>query len=63
MPTFYELCQSGGQFFIRRTRRLRQKMVIDESPWTTHARALATWTSLLDGTELNALHPHAACAT
>lgn len=49
MPTFYELCQSGGQFFIRRTRRLRQKMVIHESLWTTHASALATWTDLLNG--------------
>ncbi|MFF4617392.1 hypothetical protein [Nonomuraea jabiensis] len=49
MPTFYELCQSGGQFFIRRTRRFGQKVMIDESLWTTYASALATWTDLLDG--------------
>ncbi|MEV4574578.1 hypothetical protein AB0K16_15085 [Nonomuraea jabiensis] len=49
MPTFYELCQSGGQFFIRRTRRVRQKAVIHESLRTTYASALATWTDLLNG--------------
>ncbi|MEV6030408.1 hypothetical protein AB0L65_04635 [Nonomuraea sp. NPDC052116] len=47
---FYELCQSGGQYFIRRTRRLRQKVVVEESLWNTQASALAIWTSLLDGT-------------
>ncbi|MGV9377880.1 hypothetical protein ACWDRB_18800 [Nonomuraea sp. NPDC003707] len=49
-PTFYELCQSGGQYFIRRTRRFRQKVLIEESLWNTQASVLAIWTSLLDGT-------------
>ncbi|MFI6734422.1 hypothetical protein ACIBI9_15940 [Nonomuraea sp. NPDC050451] len=51
-PTFYELCQSGGLYFIRRTRRSGQKVVIDESVWTTHAAILAIWARLLDGTAI-----------
>ncbi|MEU6781018.1 hypothetical protein ABZ912_17600 [Nonomuraea angiospora] len=52
MPTFYELCQSGGQYFIRRTRRLHQGTMIHETLWNTQASALAIWTSLLCGTGL-----------
>ncbi|MFI7125474.1 hypothetical protein ACIBQ1_07250 [Nonomuraea sp. NPDC050153] len=49
MPTFYELCESGGQYFIRRTRRVGQKTVIDESGRVIHSKAMVTWAQLLDG--------------
>lgn len=47
--TFYELCQVGGQLFIRRTRRLREHQVVDESPRASMTKAIALWTRLLSG--------------
>jgi hypothetical protein len=51
-PTFYELCQSGGHYFIRRTRRLCQQVMIDQSLWTTKAKIQTIWISLLEGAGL-----------
>ena len=47
-PTFYELCQSGGQLFIRRTRRSDQ-LIVDESPRACMIKAMILWANLLNG--------------
>ncbi|GAA3215310.1 hypothetical protein GCM10020216_022330 [Nonomuraea helvata] len=49
LPTFYELCQSGGEYFIRRTRRIGDEVLIEQTVRTIHARALVTWRRLLEG--------------
>ncbi|MEQ4718260.1 hypothetical protein [Nonomuraea sp. B19D2] len=49
-PTCYELCQSGGEYFIRRSRRIDEEVVIEETHRTIYAKALVAWTRLLDGT-------------
>ncbi|SEF59371.1 hypothetical protein SAMN05444920_101153 [Nonomuraea solani] len=48
-PTFYELCQSGGTVFIRRTRRIRGEEVIDESSRGRPAKVEAVWRKLMTG--------------
>lgn len=42
----YELCQSGGLLFIRRTTRQR---VVSESPWLVTEQGLRLWQMLLTG--------------
>ncbi|GGO77134.1 hypothetical protein [Nonomuraea cavernae] len=47
---FYELCQSGGLRFIRRTsRKDGRRMVVEESPWVIAAEADILWRRLLEG--------------
>ncbi|TYB61409.1 hypothetical protein FXF51_28565 [Nonomuraea sp. PA05] len=48
-PTFYELCHSGGECFIRRTRRLNGQVLVDECMRGRTARTLEAWTRLLAG--------------
>ncbi|RVX38059.1 hypothetical protein EDD27_0349 [Nonomuraea polychroma] len=48
-PTFYELCQAGGQLFIRRTQRLGARVLVDESEPFRYAKALIMWTKLMEG--------------
>lgn len=58
MPTFYELCQSGGQYFIRRSRRVGDGVAIEESFPYPRARALDFWARLLEG---EPSEPHEPC--
>jgi hypothetical protein len=46
-PVFYELCQAGGVRFIRRTTRVRGKLVIEESTRSPAAYVDALWSELL----------------
>ncbi|WP_329084818.1 hypothetical protein [Streptosporangium sp. NBC_01469] len=48
-PLFYELCQAGGVRFIRRTRRSRSDLTIDETDRRPAAEADAMWIALLHG--------------
>lgn len=48
-PAFYELCQSGGLRFIRRTVRARNNPSIDESDHWPAGEADAMWIALLHG--------------
>lgn len=45
----YELCQAGGLFFIRRTRRGGESTLIDESPRFRPAAVKTIWMRLLHG--------------
>ena len=45
----YELCQTGGLFFIRRTRRDDGGILIDECPRFSPAGITAMWMRLLQG--------------
>jgi hypothetical protein len=47
--TFYELCQSGGLLFIRRTRRDGDGIVMEECVRTVHSRGMMLWDRLLEG--------------
>ncbi|MEV0384207.1 hypothetical protein [Nonomuraea sp. NPDC050643] len=46
-PTYYELCQSGGQHFIRRTRRIGDEVVVDECARGRHTKTIVIWGKLL----------------
>lgn len=46
-PTSYELCQIGGQCFIRRTRRTRKGVYVDESLRSSVTRTSLLWAILL----------------
>jgi hypothetical protein len=46
---FYELCQSGGLFFIRRSRRVGDEIRMEESPRLIGARSHDEWDALLAG--------------
>ncbi len=46
---FYELCQAGGQRFIRRTRNEPDKRIVDESDRWNARQANAQWNALLLG--------------
>jgi hypothetical protein len=46
---FYELCQVGGQRFIRRTRNGPDKRIVDEPDRWNAGQADAQWTALLLG--------------
>ena len=46
---FYELCQAGGQRFIRRTRNGPGKGIVDESDRWPAKQADAQWKALLLG--------------
>ncbi|TDD47290.1 hypothetical protein E1286_17970 [Nonomuraea terrae] len=48
-PTFYELCYAHGQAFIRRTRRMNGKTLIDECAHGRPVKTLAVWAMLLAG--------------
>ncbi|WP_188194412.1 hypothetical protein [Nonomuraea sp. SYSU D8015] len=48
-PTFYELCQAGGLFFIRRTRRTGGRVLIHESARIRRALVIPLWEGLLEG--------------
>jgi len=43
-PTFYEFCQVGGLFCIRRTRRIGSDTLVDETAPTRYATAIDIWT-------------------
>jgi hypothetical protein len=45
--TVYELCKAGGITFIRRTRRMRGKVVIDEFTTRPDSRVGEIWHELL----------------
>jgi hypothetical protein len=47
--SFYELCQSGGQRFIRRTTRCDGRVVITESERGAAVHIDALWAKLLKG--------------
>ncbi|MFD1932061.1 hypothetical protein ACFSKW_11310 [Nonomuraea mangrovi] len=47
--TFYELCEGGGQAFIRRTVQLDDKPEISETYRWLIAEARLVWTALLAG--------------
>jgi hypothetical protein len=47
--TFYELCQAGGLYFVRRTHRQDGNVVVHESPWTTAMEGEELWQCLLLG--------------
>jgi hypothetical protein len=47
--TVYELCQGGGQAFIRRTIQLDRKHEIRETSRWSLAEARVVWTALLSG--------------
>jgi hypothetical protein len=47
--SFYELCQSGGMRFIRRTTRHGGRVVIEESERGVAAHTDAVWAMLLKG--------------
>ncbi|GAA4226486.1 hypothetical protein FHR32_005876 [Streptosporangium album] len=47
--TVYELCQGGGQAFIRRTVQLDRKHEIHETSRWSLAEARVIWTALLSG--------------
>ncbi|MBB2912255.1 hypothetical protein FHS43_003535 [Streptosporangium becharense] len=47
---FYELCQSGGLLFVRRTEtRANGATVVHESPWEIAKQARELWFRLLMG--------------
>ncbi|QYC39638.1 hypothetical protein Nocox_10090 [Nonomuraea coxensis DSM 45129] len=48
-PISYELCQAGGLFFIRRTRRGPEGILIDECPRLRPATVTRMWIRLLEG--------------
>ncbi|MER7505481.1 hypothetical protein AB0L05_32750 [Nonomuraea pusilla] len=48
-PIFYEFCQSGGLFFIRRTRTSDGNVLIEETPRLQRKIAKALWSRLLKG--------------
>ncbi|GAA3138972.1 hypothetical protein GCM10010486_01130 [Nonomuraea roseoviolacea subsp. carminata] len=45
----YELCQSGGLLFIRRTTRGPGRRAIHESPWQVRAEGMRLWELLVEG--------------
>ncbi|MEV0352943.1 hypothetical protein AB0H88_44920 [Nonomuraea sp. NPDC050680] len=47
--TVYELCEGGGQAFIRRTAQLDHKYKIHETSRWSLAEARAIWAALLSG--------------
>ncbi|WP_138692065.1 hypothetical protein [Nonomuraea zeae] len=47
--TSYELCQSGGLYFIRRTRRVNGVELIDECARSRLSKTLIVWGQLLLG--------------
>ncbi len=47
--SWYELCQSGGVRFIRRTSRRGGRMVVEECQRESVARIDALWAKLLTG--------------
>ncbi|MEV6866617.1 hypothetical protein AB0M44_37180 [Streptosporangium subroseum] len=47
--TVYELCEGGGQAFIRRTVQLTGKPETHETPRWSINEARVTWTALLSG--------------
>nr|SBO93266.1 hypothetical protein BN4615_P2780 [Nonomuraea gerenzanensis] len=47
--TFYELCHSGGQCFIRRTRRINGEVLVDECARGRTAKTMEVWAKLLRG--------------
>ncbi|TKK84335.1 hypothetical protein FDA94_29785 [Herbidospora galbida] len=47
-PTLYELCQSGGLMFIRRTRRVNHPSTM-ETDWLPTRDAEQLWTRILTG--------------
>ncbi|MFC4062273.1 hypothetical protein ACFOWE_28560 [Planomonospora corallina] len=49
LATVYELCEAGGQGFIRRTVRFDGRREIRESPRWRTATARVMWTALLSG--------------
>ncbi|TDD18619.1 hypothetical protein [Nonomuraea diastatica] len=49
VPTFYELCQAGGQYFIRRTRRVGGEVLVDQCALGGRAQTLLVWIKVLTG--------------
>ncbi|NBE97475.1 hypothetical protein FE391_29610 [Nonomuraea sp. KC401] len=49
VPTFYELCQAGGQYFIRRTRRVGGEVLVDQSALGGRAQTFLVWIKVLTG--------------
>ncbi|MEO3802860.1 hypothetical protein [Nonomuraea sp. B1E8] len=49
MPTFYELCQAGGQYFIRRTRRVGGEVLVDQCALGGRAQTYLVWIKVLTG--------------
>ncbi|MEU0564758.1 hypothetical protein ABZ297_05060 [Nonomuraea sp. NPDC005983] len=45
----FELCQAGGQLFIRRTLRDSGGVTVHESGWLVSAAAMELWRRLLRG--------------
>lgn len=48
-PVFYELCQAGGQRYIRRTTRKGRRVVVEESVRTAASKTDILWALLLHG--------------
>ncbi|SDL87611.1 hypothetical protein [Nonomuraea jiangxiensis] len=46
-PTYYELCQIGGEYFIRRTRIVDGETVVDETARGRRAQTMIVWANLL----------------
>ncbi|WP_327088368.1 hypothetical protein OIE66_39620 [Nonomuraea sp. NBC_01738] len=49
IAVFYELCQAGGQFYIRKTVNDDTAREITESHRTTHVEAREVWAAILTG--------------